>query len=34
MLDYYSNNMQALVYNGISDEWKNSNTLQDLLAKG
>lgn len=34
LLDYYSNNMQALVYNGISDEWKNSNTLQDLLAKG
>lgn len=33
LLDYYSNNMQALVYNGISDEWKNSNTLQDLLAK-
>ena len=33
MLDYYSNNMQALVYSGISDEWKNSNTLQDLLAK-
>lgn len=33
LLDYYSNNMQALVYSGISDEWKNSNTLQDLLAK-
>lgn len=33
LMDYYSNNMQALVYNGISDEWKNSNTLQDLLAK-
>lgn len=33
LLDYYSNNMQTLVYNGISDEWKNSNTLQDLLAK-
>lgn len=33
LLDYYSNNMQTLVYSGISDEWKNSNTLQDLLAK-
>ncbi len=33
LMDYYSNNMQALVYSGISDEWKNSNTLQDLLAK-
>ncbi len=33
LLDYYSNNMQALVYSGISEEWKNSNTLQDLLAK-
>lgn len=33
LLDYYSNNMQALVYSGISSEWKNSNTLQDLLAK-
>lgn len=33
LLDYYSNNMHTLVYNGISDEWKNSNTLQDLLAK-
>ena len=33
LLDYYSNNMQSLVYSGISDEWKNSNTLQDLLAK-
>lgn len=33
LLDYYSNNMYTLVYNGISDEWKNSNTLQDLLAK-
>lgn len=26
LLDYYSNNMQALVYSGISSEWKNSNT--------
>lgn len=33
LLDYYSNNMQSLVYSGISEEWKNSNTLQDLLAK-
>lgn len=33
LLDYYSNNMQTLVYNGISDEWKNSETLQDLLSK-
>lgn len=33
MLDYYSDNMQSLVYSGISEEWKNSNTLQDLLAK-
>lgn len=33
LLDYYSNNMQALVYSAISSEWKNSNTLQDLLAK-
>lgn len=33
MLDYYYNNMRALVYSGISNEWKNSDTLQDLLAK-
>ena len=33
LLDYYSNNMQILVYSGISDEWKNCDTLQDLLAK-
>ena len=24
--------MQALIYSGISEEWKNSNLLQDLLA--
>ena len=33
LLDYYYNNMRALVYSGISNEWKNSDTLQDLLAK-
>ncbi len=33
LLDYYSDNMQSLIYSGISDEWKNSETLQDLLAK-
>lgn len=33
MLDYYYNNMRALVYSGISNEWKKSDTLQDLLTK-
>lgn len=33
LLDYYSNNMQSLIYRGISEEWRNSNTLQDLLTK-
>lgn len=33
LLDYYSDNMQTVVYSGISDEWKNSNDLQDLLAR-
>lgn len=27
-------NMQVLIYNGISEEWKNSNLVQDLLANG
>lgn len=25
-------NMQALIYSGISEEWKNSNLIQDLLV--
>ena len=33
LLDFFSKNMQALVYSGISDEWENSNTLQDLLVR-
>lgn len=33
LLGYYSDNMQSLIYSGISEEWKNSNTLQDLLVK-
>lgn len=33
LLNYYSDNMQSLIYSGISEEWKNSNILQDLLAK-
>ena len=33
LLDFYSKNMQTLVYSGISDEWENSNTLQDLLVR-
>lgn len=28
----FADNMQALIYSGISKEWKNSNDAQDLLA--
>lgn len=28
----FRDNMQALIYSGISAEWKHSNTFQDLLA--
>lgn len=28
----FANNMQTIIYSGIGSEWKNSNTLQDLLA--
>lgn len=28
----FRSDMQALIYSGISDEWKRSNALQDLLA--
>ena len=31
MYDFVAN-MKALIYSGISEEWKNSNLLQDLLA--
>ena len=33
LLNYYSSNMQTLVYSGISNEWESSNTLQDLLVR-
>lgn len=33
LLDFFYQNMKALVYSGISDEWENSNTLQDLLVR-
>lgn len=33
LLNFYSKNMQTIVYSGISDEWENSNTLQDLLVQ-
>ena len=31
--NYFSNNLEAIVYDGISKEWENSNELQDLLAR-
>lgn len=31
-LDYIQS-MQSIIYRGTSDEWKNSNLIQDLLAK-
>lgn len=33
LLNFYFNNMQMLVYSGISDEWENSNVFQDLLVR-
>lgn len=33
LLNFYFNNMQTLVYSGISDEWENSNVFQDLLVR-
>ena len=33
LLKYYSENMKAIIYENISVEWENSNTLQDLLAR-
>lgn len=32
MLKNFVSSMKTLIYNGISEEWKNSNLLQDLLA--
>lgn len=32
LMKSFVSNMQALIYSGISEEWKNSNLIQDLLA--
>lgn len=34
MFQNFRNNMQTLIYSGISDEWKRSNAFQDQLANG
>lgn len=34
MFQMFRNNMQALIYSGITDEWKRSNVFQDQLANG
>lgn len=34
MFQNFRNNMQALIYSGISNEWKRSNAFQDQLANG
>lgn len=33
LLDFYAENMQTVVYSGITEEWENSNTFQDLLVR-
>lgn len=33
LFNYFFGNIQALIYSGISEEWKNSNEIQDLLAR-
>lgn len=33
LLDFYAENMQTVVYSGITEEWENSNSFQDLLVR-
>ena len=33
IMSYYATQMNSLIFSGTSDEWKESNIMQDLLAR-